>query len=505
MLGYLLLSYFLWVNNSLEIYVSKLIISVISFIVDHIVVEGLLGLTACLFGLLVPVAILLIENNGNKRDKSFTWDKMVLFSKVVNINFVVLGFFFLTIPLIFWSESTIRIFKILWFCLYFSGFVLVSISLKQCYEWIISKNKDNKNFRTKKREEFIKDLANKDFDLKIEVWGLIWKSEDERIGLNDQYLFSEYIKQYFTLTNNKNRISFLELYFGKKFSLTYENNQEIKNLLYEEIIRVYFEDDKNQDFYLFKNKLLSIFNAYLKEYLDDQGPYFYGLKEWLDKLLKDLGDKYDEFLNQNGLSLLGIVRKKVENYDVYELEKILPDSLIYDKVTSDKQMVITRLYFKWLDESNALNFKKSAKEKLFAQSLLEFMFLKMEPITFFRIISFSIFIKDYSSDEKNLENAISRYAHEPNNGLGISRLSGDVSFGGNMETFNKKLEEDQKWTYNYIYDLGYPYLNDKNYLDTVIKALNAVVLKNDHISEVGIIYLKGIIIELEQYKKSIYG
>ena len=504
MFGYLVVKYFFGINNAIEIYVSKIIMKVINFIVDHIDVNGLLGLTACLFGLLVPIAILLIENNGNKQDKSFTWDKMVLFSKVVNTNFVVLGFFFLTIPLVFWSNVTdTNIIKVILFFVYLSGFILVSISLKQCYEWIISKNTNDKNFRTQKREEFIKELSEKDFNLKIEIWDLIWKSEDERIGLNEQYLLTEYINQYFSLTNNQDRLSFIELYFGDKFTLSYANNQQIKNFLKMELIRIYSDnEDYNSSYYLFKRKLLYIFNVHLKEYLD--GTYFYGLKDWLNQILIGLGNKYPVFLKENGISLLEVIREKVEEYDIYELENFLPDSLVYDKVTSDKQKAVIELFFNWLDESNALNFKKSTKDKLFAQNLLEFLFLRIEPIAFFRIISFSIFIKDYALDKNNLENAISRYAHEPNNGLGVGRLGGDVTFGGSMESFKRKMEEDQKWTYDFIHDLAYLYLNDEDYLDIVLESLHNVVSKGDHIPEIGIIYLKGIIIELESYKKYIF-
>ncbi|NTQ65733.1 hypothetical protein HQ886_13080, partial [Enterococcus faecium] len=179
-------------------------IHVLSFIVNHINFDGLLGITASLIALLIPVAILLLESNGNNSEGSFTWDKLVLFSQVLKIKSFVIGLFAIVIPLIFWTDdatSLIAVFaNIVILIFYIYGVFEVFLLLRNSYYWIISKRSKDIDYRNSNRFAFIEDLKNENFTYQVDIWDLIWSNVEQRAGMDEKTLLYLYFKQYSQLT-----------------------------------------------------------------------------------------------------------------------------------------------------------------------------------------------------------------------------------------------------------------------------------------------------------------
>ena len=76
----------------------------------------------------------------------------------------------------------------------------------------------------------------------------------------------------------------------------------------------------------------------------------------------------------------------------------------------------------WLKNSYIILPEKDLKDKFFANKIFEFIFQKAEPISFFRIIGFTMFINDFVYDDQILEERIFAYASEPNIFIGIGRI-----------------------------------------------------------------------------------
>ncbi|ELB62561.1 hypothetical protein WQ1_02112 [Enterococcus faecium EnGen0371] len=145
------------------------------------------------------------------------------------------------------------------------------------------------------------------------------------------------------------------------------------------------------------------------------------------------------------------------------------------------------------------------KGKLFANRLLEFMFKQAEPIVFFRIIGFSMFIDNSIYDQESLKDSIFKYATEPSIFIGIGRTK-EVFNDDILEDVRSKIEEHQKWTYNFIKNLGglgYYYLIDVNTLDMVIEVLEEVIndRNKDDIDDLGLTRLNGVYYVLLRYRQ----
>ncbi|HFD1800852.1 TPA: hypothetical protein ACF1UV_002325, partial [Enterococcus hirae] len=88
------------------------IYSLLERVCEYITIEGLIATSSILVGLLIPIAILLLENSSNLIDQSFKWDKLVIFSQVIKIRSIILGLTFITFPLIL-NDETKNVFPII--------------------------------------------------------------------------------------------------------------------------------------------------------------------------------------------------------------------------------------------------------------------------------------------------------------------------------------------------------------------------------------------------------
>lgn len=203
---------------------------------NYFSLDGLLATSASILALLIPLAILLIENNGNAKDQSFSWDKMVIFSQVIEVKKTILGIIFITVPLIFWTSTILRPLILI---IYIVGIYFMSILLKNSYDWIISKYKENEYFRNEKRFKYLDNL--KDDQTIYDTWKLIWETEDQRVGLDETKL----IKKFFiTYKDFEHKEKFASLFISN-FVVDRENHDVIQAFFYDELKRI-IEDMKKK-------------------------------------------------------------------------------------------------------------------------------------------------------------------------------------------------------------------------------------------------------------------
>lgn len=489
----ILASFFGWMNHKLEclfIYISF---------------EGILAVTASILALLIPVALLVIENNGNSTDGSFKWDKMVLFNQVIDIKNVVVGLSLIVFPLVLWSKENYVLNTIVLLA-YLYGLSKVLTLLKNSYYWIVSKKIDGENFKNINRQKYIESLSSEDFQTRLEVWDLIWNDSKEREGMDRDALLDLYFEQYSKLIDSKEKRSFL-LVFYRDFDLDYYTFKKTQELLEDNLAQV-LPKEENNDFDNQRYLLWSLYNQLFLEFsrkvIGDRN-YEYEFKNWFDKLLLNFSDhQYNEFLSSVGMDFLEIVRLSVYNYNYYELDYILPNNLVYDNVNGkEKKDAIKNVFMNWLKNSYIILPEKNLKDKFFANKIFEFIFQKAEPISFFRIIGFTMFINDFVYDEQILEERIFAYASEPNIFIGIGRI---YSFNKESDSsnFENRIIAEKNWTYKFILHLGsqgYYYLQNEDILNKVIHAIEQVRTKNADIDELGLARLNGVHSELLGYKK----
>ncbi len=367
---------------------------VLSFIVNHIKFDGLLGITASLIALLIPIAILLIESNGSNGEDSFTWDKLVLFSQVLKIKSFIIGLFAIVIPLIFWTDKATSLIPVaangLILCFYIYGIFEVMSLLRNSYYWIISKRSKNIDYRNSNRFAFIKDLKNENFTYQVDIWDLIWSNVEQRAGMDEKTLLDLYFEQYSQLTKHSDKKIFLSIYFNN-FKLDFNNIHKVQELLDKEFPTL-LKSELNKDFdnnrFVFRGILEEIFLELTRQSLGNSSFRYY-YKEWFNDFLKGLnGDQYKDFLSNIGTKFFAILHSYYKHYDYYDLSMFLPDELIFDKHVKNEKKSITLkvIYMNWLKRSYILIPEKNLKSKFFANRLLEFMFKQAEPIAFLELL-----------------------------------------------------------------------------------------------------------------------
>lgn len=487
--------------------ILEVIKKLIRFLVMSISFEGLLAVTASILALLIPVALLVIENNGAGTESSFRWDKMVLFNQVINIKDVVWGLSLIIFPLVIWSDDIYWVNAIILIG-YIVGLKKVWSLLKNSYSWIISKKLSSGNFRNVNRQEYIKGLCEEDFETQVEVWSLIWSDSKEREGMDESTLLELYFSQYSSITDYDKKRSFLLIYY-KEFELKFNNFDETKDMLEKNFLEVLPEEDNEQ----FDNQKYLLWSLSEQIFLEttnqaiNSANFQYSYKIWLNNFLSKLSTRqYNEFLTSVGMKLIETLRLSVTRYDYYELDKILPDMMVYDKVKGNvRKKVLTNIFMVWLRNSYAIISEKELKDKLFANKIFEFMFLKLEPIAFFRIIGFSIFINDFVYDNQALENRILAYASEPNLFIGMGRIH-SLSKELDRDSFEENFTYEKNLTYHFIFNLdeqGYYYLQNEEKLNSVVCAIKRVKTQKINIDDLGLARLNGVYSELAEYQKLI--
>lgn len=472
--------------------------------------EALITVSASMLALLIPVAIFLIERNGDSSDKSFIWDKMVIFSDVIYPKTTFFSILLITIPLIFWNYDNILT-KSLILILFFIGICWMIFFLKSCYFWIISKDLKTKNFREIKRVKFLKRLSKRNHisdKTQVGIWKTIWESEEQRIDMDGSELVNIF-KDYYKEKDNETRVQLLKIY-ATYFKVDMSNHDAVQNFIYSQA-KEYYSTKKIEDYntgYLLKELIIKYTEiCYQKDY------YMYPYIEYFDKFISDNDDStIKNFLDDLGIELIESFRKSPLISD--ELSGLVPKTFKHGEVKSGiKQKEISDLYFKWLRERYELISNDKIEDRLFANNLLVYMFDKIAPISFFRLTEFSseMYKKPYFSDNYREESIIDfaskdvKYIHIGNAHSMISGKSdSEIS-----EQLNLELEKEIHSTYDFIYNSTvdiYSILKSKEEIDKVIKTINKL-LEPDPPKQIDQRFeskLKGIRAELERYEAYIF-
>lgn len=195
-----------------------------------------MAISSIIVGLLIPVAILLIENNGNSNDLSFKWDKMVIFSQVIKIRVILWGLALITLPLVL--EKNKHVFPLI-IIAYSIGFIAMFSLLKNAYYWIISKEDENGAYRNIKRYEFLNSLSG-DIVNQIIVWDTIWGDHKQKIGLDELDLLKIFFKHCKDAENSK-KLRLLNTYLrdyaeDTNFVVTSQNYEIIQKYIFSDLV-----------------------------------------------------------------------------------------------------------------------------------------------------------------------------------------------------------------------------------------------------------------------------
>ena len=180
------------------------IYSLLTKVCEYITIGGLIATSSILVGLLIPIAILLLENNGNLIDRSFKWDKLVIFSQVIKIRSIILGLTFITFPLILKDDF----FPII-LVLYVIGLYFMFSLLKNAYYWIISKENEKRSYRNFKRYQYLDSMSG-NIANQITVWDTIWGDAKQRVGLDELKLLEIYFK-HCKVAEGQNKLNLLNI------------------------------------------------------------------------------------------------------------------------------------------------------------------------------------------------------------------------------------------------------------------------------------------------------
>ncbi|WP_301390172.1 hypothetical protein [Enterococcus spodopteracolus] len=417
-------------------------------IINKLSLEGLLATSASILALLIPLAIFLIENNGNVNDRSFKWDKMVIFSQVMDIKKTILGLILITVPLIFWK---INILKPLILVTYIFGIYFMWILLKNSYDWIVSKYTNGKYFRNEKRFSYLDNLENS--QVIYDTWKLIWETEDQRIGLDEIKLIEKYFISY---DNFKDKEKFLYL-FTSQLKVDRGNQDTIQKFFYKEFSRI-TEDMKNKNYKesaLFMELQISYLNYMNQCYADGMLVYNF-IKSFDDFFSKtDAASIKLFFTNDLDIRMIETIRNSTIIPDpFFNLQEYLPHSFQYEVVEEDKKKIVSNIFSKWISF-----FYKNKDSEFFATTLFELMFKKADPNVFFRLTEFVLYfgehIYSYGQLINNTEVALIDYSNEKTIFVALGRSH--TFWGENdkktTERFMEINKQEKEWSYEYILKL----------------------------------------------------
>lgn len=224
------------------------IYSLLERVCEYITIEGLIATSSILVGLLIPIAILLLENSSNLIDQSFKWDKLVIFSQVIKIRSIILGLTFITFPLIL-NDETKNVFPII-LALYVIGLYFMFSLLKNAYYWIISKENEKESYRNSKRYQYLNSMTGNTAN-QITIWDTIWGDAEQRIGLDELKLLKIFFK-HCKVAEGQNKLNLLNTYLrdyeeDTVFKVTYSNYEIIQDYIYHDL-SIILNDSLSEDF-----------------------------------------------------------------------------------------------------------------------------------------------------------------------------------------------------------------------------------------------------------------
>lgn len=389
---------------------------------SYINLDGLMAMSSIIVGLLIPVAILLIENNGNSNDLSFKWDKMVIFSQVIKIRTILWGLGLITLPLVL--AKNIQILPLVIF-FYIIGFVVMFSLLKNAYYWIISKEDGSGAYRNTKRYDFLNNLSG-DIVNQIIVWNTIWGDRKQRIGLEESKLLPIFFKHYKEAENSK-KFELLNTYLrdfdeNTCFVVTSQNYDTIQKYIFTELSELL---KKSSNYDVDKYNLITVFKRLFIEFTRQcyvESDFF------ICKYLKNFNEFFEKedsksltrlFTKDITRKFIKIIEKESPNFEI-KLEDSLPKCLRYfDQTDSEKQGMIILMFRDYI-ENYLQNTKQTGHKKLtFLNDLFSLVFAQISLSTFFTFEDFNNYYmenlvsQNQFSDESIMISFFENYANSP--------------------------------------------------------------------------------------------
>ena len=166
-------------------------------------IEALIGITAAVLAIAIPLAILMIDSNSS--ETKFVLDQQVGIEKVFNAPLLITALIVMIIPsFLFWNYSygqpSLRSFLLVWFGL---GIFLLIISMRSVYIWLSSTEIEGAdNDINRKRLEYLETIpASK----KKEVWPTVWRDAQGRRLIGDERLMQKFFKYLESLTRDNGK------------------------------------------------------------------------------------------------------------------------------------------------------------------------------------------------------------------------------------------------------------------------------------------------------------
>jgi len=446
------------------------IYSLLERVCEYITIEGLIATSSILVGLLIPIAILLLENSGNLIDQSFKWDKLVIFSQVIKIRSIIFGLTFITFPLILKADVLPII-----LLLYVIGLYFMFSLLKNAYYWIISKENEEISYRNFKRYQYLNSMSGNIVN-QITIWNTIWGDTEQRIGLDESKLLKIFFKHCKDV-EGKNKLNLLNTYVrdyeeDTVFKVTYSNYEILQDYIYHDLSIILnsslSEDFDDYDLLVFINNM---FYKFTKQCYSTSRLTIYKYKGNFDSFFinSDYRILTRLFLNNFDIKFIGtILNSRFTSY--ISLKENLPACLKYDSnnLTTEHQKIIVSIFSKYFD--NYLNSTEhyDVDKVILHNELLKVVFNKID-LSFY--ITMEHFRNYYS---KKIHNLI-----DLDNDDFMMEFFKEYAFNGdNVTSLCENVHGDTKWTkflLMSIYSFRYPIFTNNNHLNKLIKGISFTI------------------------------
>lgn len=298
--------------------------------------EILLGISAILFSLLLPLTIFLVEDAKNK---NFIFDRAVIMTKIIKPKVLALSIICLTFSLLL-PKSFFIIFYIVGLILY--CFVLIGIFKWMNLKGRVSEEIDlNDNFKSQARLNYIENI--KEFSDSIQVWNNLWRDKNNRKDFDERILIKNFIKFY-----NDNYVESENILGrpGPKVAISKIRNKEEMDEILDEIIN-----------YPKTLKMLinSISDKILKgdKFLKENKSYIFIYKKCLNKFIELQAFENEERLEKNISLHVAIFLKEISylnEEDKYLILGIFKEELI----SIDFERCLTHV-IEYSDNKKAIN------------------------------------------------------------------------------------------------------------------------------------------------------
>lgn len=169
-------------------------------IIDKIPLETLIGMSATLIAILIPLSLFVLESLSSSTNSSIlSWDNRVIIKQVLQVKLLFVSLLLTAFPLIFWNVKDFRFVVVLLCSL---GYVGTIRAMLRAYQWIMSRstdsyswigqlNQEKLTYRNKMRSKYLDKL--KSDDEILEVWGTIFQTQGW-IGIDPKLLIEKYVQ-----------------------------------------------------------------------------------------------------------------------------------------------------------------------------------------------------------------------------------------------------------------------------------------------------------------------